>query len=109
MKVLEEKLSEVKKHQSATGHPDELLRDGGRSKNLDWTPFPPALLSEEIVVLTLFSLWCSSIFSSMPAHGSIPDRLGLDALEGVTDAPEGVASPERGVAFGGCVGVKMPE
>ena len=34
MKVLEEKLSEVKKHQSATGHPDELLRDGGRSKNL---------------------------------------------------------------------------
>ena len=52
----------------------------------------------------------------MPAHGSIPDRLGFDALEGitdtlegVTDAPEGVASPERGVAFGGCVGVKMPE
>ena len=52
----------------------------------------------------------------MPAHGSIPDRLGLDALEGVadapegvSDAPEGVASPDMGVAFGGCVGVKMPE
>ena len=45
----------------------------------------------------------------MPAHGSIPDRLGLDTLEGVADAPEGVASPDMGVAFGGCVGVKMPE
>ena len=48
MKVLEEKLSEVKKHQSATGHPDELLRgDGGRSKNLGGLDFIGETESED--------------------------------------------------------------
>ena len=47
MKVLEEKLSEVKKHQSASGHPDELLRDGGRSKNLGGLDFIGETESED--------------------------------------------------------------
>ena len=47
MKVLEEKLSEVKKHQSATGHPDELIRDGGRSKNLGGLDFIGETESED--------------------------------------------------------------
>ena len=47
MKVLEEKMSEVKKNQSATGHPDELLRDGGRSKNLGGLDFIGETESED--------------------------------------------------------------
>jgi len=47
LKVLEEKLSEVKKHQSATGNPDELLRDGGRSKNLGGLDFIGETESED--------------------------------------------------------------
>jgi len=40
-------LSEVKKHQSATGHTDELLRDGGRSKNLGGLDFIGETESED--------------------------------------------------------------